>query len=320
VTALLAIETVVIALLALLVTGLLRSHADILRRLHELEAGGSAANTATPVALSTHATAADVVGVTPDGDAIAVGVAGTGHDTLLAFLSSSCRTCAVFWDALAAGGATDLPANVRLVVVTHAPESESPAAIAALAPDGLPCVMSNEAVAAYRVPGLPYFALVDGTTGRVGGEGTGVTWPQVLDLLTRADADLRTPTGDALIDDELSAAGIGPGDRRLYPSAIEDPRPGLRSPSSASPSRSWPASGRAGRPEASRCWPASPRSASGDGDDDGGARRPPTHWPARPGAQPSVSSRARSASCLTRSSIRRAPRCWRRPRSAPCRP
>jgi len=216
-TAVLVVESVVIALLGLLVTGLLRSHADILRRLHELEAGAPTSASASLPAAAT-GSAVDIVGVTPAGAAVAVGVVGAEHDTLLAFLSSSCTTCASFWDALAGDGARQLPPRVRVVVVTRGPEAESPAAVAALAPATLPCVMTSDAIDAYGIPGLPYFVLVEGRTGRVRGEGTGVSWAQVLDLLGRADADSR----EARIDGELSAAGIGPGDPRLYPSSIED--------------------------------------------------------------------------------------------------
>src|SRR5207237_953654 len=41
--------------------------------------------------------ALDVVGTTADGEAIAVGVVGGPHHTLIAFLSSGSRTCPGFW-------------------------------------------------------------------------------------------------------------------------------------------------------------------------------------------------------------------------------
>jgi len=213
-TALVAVEAVVIALLALLVTGLLRSHADILRRLHDLEGG---APTASAPPTSTTGRAVDVAGMTPQGETIAVGVVGVAHDTLLAFLSSSCHTCAAFWDGLAERAHARLLPGVRVVAVTRDPEAESPSALAALAPAGMPCVMASDAIEAYGVPGLPYFVLVDGPTGQVRGEGTGLSWTQIADLMGRADADNKTR-----IDGELSAAGIGPGDPRLYPTAIEE--------------------------------------------------------------------------------------------------
>jgi hypothetical protein len=51
-TAVLIIESVVLVLLTLLVAGLLRSHAEILRRLHALGAGLDPDTLATPVSLS----------------------------------------------------------------------------------------------------------------------------------------------------------------------------------------------------------------------------------------------------------------------------
>lgn len=104
---LVVVEAVAIALLALLVAGLLRSHAEIIRSLHEL--GVDPADPGRPVPHSpSHGhgdelrvapgvprprttdsvAAADLAGTSPTGDAIAVGVAGAKHDTLLAFLSS----------------------------------------------------------------------------------------------------------------------------------------------------------------------------------------------------------------------------------------
>ena len=112
----------VVLLLAVLVAGLLRSHADILKALHDLGAGvgdpaGDAghdhagdARAAGPVSVPLTmgpALAADrdstsapaVVGVTPTGDALAVAPATSGGLTLLAFLTTGCATCAGFWEA-----------------------------------------------------------------------------------------------------------------------------------------------------------------------------------------------------------------------------
>src|SRR5271163_704216 len=81
VVALVIVSTFVVLLLGILVAGLLRSHADILRSLHELGAGvgdPSTAPAATPVDLTTPASAPvlgaapAVAGVTPAGDARAI--------------------------------------------------------------------------------------------------------------------------------------------------------------------------------------------------------------------------------------------------------
>ncbi|MEZ5142869.1 MAG: hypothetical protein R2726_10165 [Acidimicrobiales bacterium] len=248
---LVAVETVVLVVLAVLVVGLLRSHAVILRRLHELGAGvdrtsaGAGAGVTSQVDFTTRpeipapsgelefADAADVSGVTLGGEVVALRVVGAGHDTLLAFLSSSCATCERFWAAFAAGLGDEvlLPSGTRLVVVAKSPEEESPSRLAELAPAGIDLVLSSQAWGDYRVPGSPYFVFVEGATGRVRGEGTGMDWPQVAGLLAQATGDLGFTLGDkgarhakpmsdaereAQIDQELMAAGIFPGDASLY--------------------------------------------------------------------------------------------------------
>jgi hypothetical protein len=251
-----------------LVVGLLRSHAEILRRLHELGAGiydesatttEATASTAEgggvrtqveiktrpgvpeprstegPVATDAH----DVAGVTPMGATALVGVVGTGHTTLLAFLSSGCGTCADFWRAFADGEGTRLPGrDTRLVIVTKGQEAESVSAVAALAPPGVTTIMSTEAYDAYSVPANPYFILVDGIAGRIIGEGAAASWTQVSTLLGQAAADVgmavdgsplqrSAPSGRmsgpdraARADDDLRAAGIGPGHPSLYPEEL----------------------------------------------------------------------------------------------------
>jgi len=250
---LVAVETVVLVVLAVLVVGLLRSHAVILRKLHELGAGvgdpAGSTGVTSPVDFRTRpeipapsgtpefADAADLAGVTLDDEVVGLRVAGADHDTLLAFLSSSCTTCERFWDAFgrAGTGADDdevlLPEGTRLVIVARSADEESPAKLADLAPDGIELVLSSQAWADYRVPGSPYFVYVEGTSGRVRGEGTGMDWPQVAGLLAQATGDLAFTLGDkgariakpmsdaereAEIDQELMAAGIFPGDPSLY--------------------------------------------------------------------------------------------------------
>lgn len=233
-------EGVAVALLGLLVAGLLRSHADILRALHELGASldpgrpepGSARRGPQPISLAPvpgAGPAHDLVGETLDGADAAVAVAGTRHDTLLAFLSTGCHTCQPFWTAFA-DGAAGLPEAARLVVVVQTEESES--ALRRLAAPGLTVVRCSAAWEAYQVPGSPHFVYVDGPRARVVGEGTASTWPQVLDLLGQARADAAArhqPAPDPRdnaerIDLELAAAGIGPG----HPSLFTSPEPGAR--------------------------------------------------------------------------------------------
>lgn len=248
--ALVVAEAVAIALLGLLVAGLLRSHAEILRRLHQLGAGederpgpigvefGLQPGVPAPRATSGErgAVGHDIAGATPAGDAAAITVVGSAGHTLVAFLSSGCATCAGFWDAFARPTLA-LPFGTRLVIVTHSGGRESESAIAARAPTDVPVVMSSPAWEAYQVPVAPYFVLVDGRSGRVLGEGAATAWAQVVNLLERAQADsglarrhatrAAAPGGEAdraeRVDAELSAAGIIPGDPRLYPSALPAP-------------------------------------------------------------------------------------------------
>ncbi|HET7721041.1 MAG TPA: hypothetical protein VFK43_13830, partial [Acidimicrobiales bacterium] len=192
-----------------------------LRQLHELGAGRAEETApAAPVGLALGGAAAhDVAGRTPAGEAAVVAVLGTAHDTLLAFLSSGCLTCAGFWEALSAGGDLGLPPHMRVVAVTKDPGEESESTIRGLAA-GQTVVMSTQAWFDYAVPGSPYFVHVNGTTGRVAGEGTASTWDQVVSLVSRAAADAtrsRAGRGEARIDEELTAAGILPGDPSLYP-------------------------------------------------------------------------------------------------------
>jgi len=225
-TAVLVIESVVLVLLTVLVAGLLRSHAEILRRLHALGSGldtevGSAS---VPIDLragasESFAPAADVVGAGLRDDAMRVAVVGARHRTLLAFLSSGCLTCRGFWDAFADPAALDLPNDIRLVVVTKDVQDESISALRKLAPSGLAVVMSNAAWTDYRVPGSPYFVLVDGPAGRVRGEGTGADWDQVKNLLRQAADDASDDGREVRIDRELLAHGITPGDPSLYRTA-----------------------------------------------------------------------------------------------------
>jgi hypothetical protein len=244
-----AVEAVALALLSVLVVGLLRSHAEILKRLHDLGAGlddhegdGAGARTgsvavAPPSPRMAGNAAPEIVGVTPGDEAVALAPSAAGRDTVLAFLTTGCISCHGFWDALAQSDAASTPTGARVVVVTRGPGEESVGTARKLAGDRIDVVMSSEAWAAYGVPGAPYFVQVDGRSGRVAGEGTAKTWAQVVQLLSRAALDdaaaAPSPAGppnddgpagpwasdaerEARIDRELQAAGIGPGDPRLF--------------------------------------------------------------------------------------------------------
>jgi hypothetical protein len=250
--ALLVLVTFVVLLLGILVAGLLRSHADILRSLHELGVGvgdpadtsesSSAARITAPriPTWSDSSTelrpASTVTGVTPTGDARAVAVDNTDGFTLLAFLSSGCATCAAFWESLQAPDSLDLPQGTRVAIVTKGPDRELPAEVARLATGHVPVVMSTDAWLEYEVPGSPFFVLVDGASGSTVGQGVAPRVEQLLDLIRRAEHDRSRhgpsrhrptvrrngPEREADADEVLQMAGIRPGDPSLYPQTLKD--------------------------------------------------------------------------------------------------
>jgi hypothetical protein len=202
-TALAAVETVVLALLALLMIGLLRSHAEILRRLPEATADAEAAGrtdspaTGAPPTLPAHLPGprgagkpvVDIVGATLDGAQMSVSPAKT--DTLVAFLSSGCLTCKTFWDGLQADRREPLPQDIRLLVVVKDRDMESPSRLRDLAPADIPVVMSSQAWTDYDVAMSPYFLFVDAASGTVRSEGSASSWEQVRSLLRDAIEDER---------------------------------------------------------------------------------------------------------------------------------
>jgi len=224
-------EGVAVALLAVLVLGLLRSHALILRALHELgagleleEAASAPASTigalpvrlepgVVPAARTAGSRAASLTGTTLDDAPVQVAV-DAGRRTLLAFLSSGCSVCLGFWSELSSG-AVDVPGGARLVVVTQGPEQESVSRLRHLAGPRLDVVQSSGAWTDYGVPGSPYFVYVE--DGTVTGEGSSTTWAQVRDLMGQAVDDAagaRGKGGDRGDDDDggdLRQRGAAPG-------------------------------------------------------------------------------------------------------------
>jgi hypothetical protein len=236
--ALIVVSTFVVLLLGILVAGLLRSHADILRALHELGVGVGDPSTsvqsvgvpalAIPSMSSGSDAAPDIAGLTPNGDARAVSVTNSDRRTLLAFLSSGCATCAGFWRDLQTPGRIDL-GDVRVVIVTKGPDMEVSAEVRTLTVGRVPVVMSTEAWTDYRVPASPFFVMVDGATGRRIGHGVAAQAAQLADLVMRAghDVSLREthldgPAREAANDALLVAAGITPGHQSLYPETFND--------------------------------------------------------------------------------------------------
>lgn len=248
--AVVAILAVVNAVLAVIVVSLLRSHADILKALHDAGVrpddhatfsrssgrdSGRVPNEGTALA----AIALDITGESPTGDALSISLAASPR-TLLAFLSSGCLTCQDLWTTIDSEGQPSLrKLGARLVVVGKSPSEESPAVLADLEATSAPTVLSSEAWAHFGVPVSPYFVLVDGRERRVLGEGAGRSWAQVVRLLEQALADAgEEPTQRSTTDRRsfltgrdrerradraLLDAGIEPGDPRLRPQVPQNP-------------------------------------------------------------------------------------------------
>ena len=243
--ALIVVSTFVVLVLSVLVAGLLRSHADILRSLHELGVGvgdpsKAEATSPGPVAVAaptshTLGPAPAVAGLTPTGDGRAIAMDHGDHLTLLAFLSTGCAGCSQFWDALQHPGSIELPRKTRAVIVTKGPDREVPSEVAAMTTGTVPVVMSTEAWIDYQVPGSPFFVLVDGGTNAKVGQGVASVVAQLAELVRRAEHDraagvvtgrpvsgIDGPAREADVDETLRAAGIAPGHPSLYPRTLDD--------------------------------------------------------------------------------------------------
>jgi len=246
VLALVVLEAVAVGLLGLLVAGLLRSHAEILRQLHrlgaglDLEAPGGPIRPEGPqaVALRGRGTAppavGPLIGQTPAGEAVSVALDRAGERTLLLFLSSGCGTCAPWWEGLRGGAHGRVLPGVRVVVVARDRTEESPSLLAGMAPADVTVVLSSPAWEAFAVPGSPYAVMVDGSSASVLGEGVARSWEQLASLVGQhlGDLGLRFGSGpppaagrigldgagrERRADDALLAAGILPGDPSLHP-------------------------------------------------------------------------------------------------------
>jgi hypothetical protein len=229
-TILVAVETLLLVLLSLVVVGLLRSHAEILRRIGPPHEAGRdsdvlAPGLPDPPAREGLRRAPKITGMTLGGDGVQVG-SGSGQPMLLAFLSSGCLTCEGFWETFSQAEPPAIPGGARVVAVTKDASHESPSRLRDLAGDALEVVMSSAAWRQFDVPTSPYFVYV-GRDGMILGEGAAASWPQVSSLLRDAmgDAEAASVTVSRAsgserarrVDEELASAGIGPGHPSLYP-------------------------------------------------------------------------------------------------------
>ena len=226
-TALVSVETVMLVVLLLLVAGLLRSNAEILRRLGPPGAEASGATIPQPPvrAPAGERPAAPLSGPTPSGDAVTLDLGAAGSPpTLLAFLTSGCSTCAGFWETL---GEPRLPPEIQTVIVTHGAERERPRRLAALAPAGVPGGHVLGGLGGLRRARIALLRARRRRRARRGGRdelaGAGLARPR----RDRGSGDAApAPSGGRggsartrRIDEVLAASGIGPGHPSLYPGA-----------------------------------------------------------------------------------------------------
>ena len=224
----------IVLFLGMLIIGLLRSHGEILRRLESIGAGGGDEHQhESTITLSATRPASrsmpDIAGVDPHGSPV-VASATLGEDpTLLAFLSTSCSSCTMFWENLDSSTRYFGDHRHRVVIVTKGEDEESPTRTISLARGSADVIMSSSAWDEFGVPGAPYFVLIDPTSGDILGEGSASTFDALEEFLTDASNDqqwdrrrARKHKSDAIreekVDDELRESGLEPGDPRMYPS------------------------------------------------------------------------------------------------------
>jgi hypothetical protein len=229
-TALLVLALAMVALLAVFVLALLRSHAEIIARLTTLEREGSldqrqARFDRPPVRQEDQdLRAPGIVGQTLAGDAVKLDVGAGSPTTLLAFLSSGCAACEPLWRQLHEGVVT--PAGARLLLLAKDLAEESPSRLSELAPPRPELVLSTQAWRDYAVPASPHFVLIHGGSGTIAGRGSARSWEQIAEIVEQAIADAELDRRRARSTSEraqraeqaLAVAGIGPGHPSLYPS------------------------------------------------------------------------------------------------------
>ncbi len=233
--ALIATLGLIVFLLGLLVAGLLRSHAEILRKLDSLGAGvdpgDEAYRTGHQLTLSPTRTAAslapDIAGVNPNGEPVVISSSLGSDPLLIAFLSTTCSSCTLFWENLDQPTRTFGDRRHRVLITTLGESEESPTRAQSLTRGDADVVMSSQAWADYDVPGAPYFVVVDPEQGIVG-QGSASTFDALQQFLVDSTNDRRWDRtrgprnegfteSESRVDEELRRAGIEPGDKSLYP-------------------------------------------------------------------------------------------------------
>lgn len=132
--------------------------------------------------------AADLVGTGPDGRTLEVAVDAGGPRAgrlLVAFLSTDCLGCEVFWDGFRSVEALGLPDDVSLVAVARGRGPTGPEQVVrrSAGVTRVPVMVSDRAWTDYGVHGYPQFVVVDRSTATVVGESVAMGWDDVRALL-----------------------------------------------------------------------------------------------------------------------------------------
>ena len=211
-TAIVATESLLLAVLMLFVVALLRSHAEILRRLENLDPADAVPRPKSAIGRT--------VGARPRRrDAVRRRPADRRRgNLLLAFLTSGCSSCQRLIDSVTEGIA-QLPGSTRLVVVTKSPEVERVRRFQALE-KLVDVVMSSRAWDDYAIPGQPLLRPRRGRGRRRRGLGHGVATDHKP--ARRRARRARETENRYRVDDALLAAGIGAGHPSLHPQQRAD--------------------------------------------------------------------------------------------------
>jgi hypothetical protein len=136
--------------------------------------------------------AVDIVGMTPSGESVTIGLDDRHGRLLLVFLSTRCDGCQTFWDGLRHPDALGLSADISPVAITRGPDALLPAEVAEASAgvEQAAVVMTDQAWSDYRVSGYPFFVLVDVATKTITGETVGFGWDDVLSM-TGSEPELR---------------------------------------------------------------------------------------------------------------------------------
>jgi hypothetical protein len=241
----------VVSALTVFVLGLLRSHAELLRRLGELESQTLEAPQERPVPVDARplpdgvvarpaeverASVVAIRGIDADLQPFELRIpeAGTAY-VLLSFLSTTCLTCLDIWRDIIETGAEASQVeggrdSATVLIVLKGREEENLGKVRALTPDTpVPVVLSADAWTDLSVPGSPYFALIEADGHTVVGAGSAQSWEQLKSLASDAMLELSVVADMAAgtlpsngyrsiierEDEDLRRGGVFPGDPSL---------------------------------------------------------------------------------------------------------